>query len=85
MEVKEFVKKVIGVKIDGTLYECHLPSVKDVKEFSKKVKALEDPNDSDLPLIELLVKLGLPKEKLEEMDIETLEELSELFVSKKKK
>lgn len=80
LEIKKEVKKV---KIEDTVYDLRKPSLKEVREF--RDNASKEDSDADVELIKMLSNCGIPKEVLDELDVDSIDAISSLVMPKKKK
>jgi len=78
-------KKVFRVKFsEEESYVVRLPSITEARDFGRKAsKSKDDFANIDL-MIELLVGLGLPEEKVSDLDVEQIQSLKELVLGLKK-
>lgn len=78
-------KKQFRVKFsEEESYMVRLPSMVEARDFGKKsTKAKDEFENIDL-MIELLSKLGLPREKVEALDIDQVHDLKDMVLNVKK-
>lgn len=72
-------KKFYEIEIDGVLYKVSAPTVLQIKKYSQ----VNEKESFDV-FVELVEELGIPKNVLMSLDIESIEKISELLFPKKK-
>ena len=78
--VREFKRKTLKLKLDGSEYKVLFPTVKQLSEFQKDFK-----KEQELDLMtSFLEKLDLPKEVAEGLEAEHLKEIFEIISGQKK-
>lgn len=75
----ELVTEKLSVKLDGVVHELSYPTVKQIKELDKK----KDSVDVDA-VCDLVVKAGMPKEVVENLQASHLNKIVEALVGKGK-
>jgi len=73
------------IKIDGEVCNYRLPTMKEQANFSKKQKSIVDDFDNIDLMVELLVGLGLPKEKVELFALEDIKVVMALILPTEEK
>ena len=82
MEFKTGPDQRITVKIDGADILLRQPLIKDIKKLSKAGSLSSDKVLDEI--IDFLIGIGMPNEKIEEMSVSTLEQLFVFITSSKK-
>lgn len=86
MEMK-FEKRVIALDVYGEKFEVSFPTPKQLRWYIDELKKVSeqegDKSEVDL-IVEFLAKLGLPKEKSEEMEVSHISKLVEVLLEVKK-
>lgn len=78
-------KKKFRVKFsEEESYTLRLPSMIEARDFGRKAKQTKDELDNIDLMIELLVNLGLPLEKIKTLDVSEVEALKEMVLNVKK-
>ena len=84
---KKFEKKTLDYDIYGVEYKLNYPTPRQVKDYLNGLREIidgkSDKTDMDL-VLELLDKLGLPRDKSEDMDMIDLQEISNYILNQKK-
>lgn len=63
-------RKIRTKKIDGVEFEYRLPTMLEQAKFGRKQRDLKDDFDNVELMIDFLVEMGLPRDKVELFDLE---------------
>jgi len=78
--MKEFFKRSYEFKFEGEIYKVDYPSNKVLREYRK---ALSETEDQEGEIINLLEKLGLKQEVMDELEPHDLAEILTALTEKK--
>ena len=79
--MQKIKKTRIEVELDEVVYQLKSPSVVDVDSYSVDIEKGE--KRPVFCMIDLIVKMGLPREIALELDVNQVEQLAELIMPKK--
>ena len=85
--MKELVNEKLELRINGVEVKLSRPTYGQAKRMKAAAKALKDSggNEDEMqPVEDMLIELGMPKELLEQMDIQLVGQLQELLLNAKK-
>tara|TARA_R110000868_G_C10972548_1_gene770417 strand:- start:13259 stop:13522 length:264 start_codon:yes stop_codon:yes gene_type:complete len=83
----EFKKRTINLDLYGETFAVAFPTARQLDDYLKKLKQIGkgELESSDFELTQALFEeCGLPKEKIQDMELGHLEELTQLILGQKK-
>lgn len=80
----EFKKRKLDIDLYGEAVEMQFPTVKQYKDYQEKIKSADKDRDYQI-MIDFMIELGLPADKIDDMEPEHLGQIMETLSGSKKK